>query len=202
MPRLYQERWANLTEPFKTLGDHDLERMMNAACDFILDIHSQAEPRWLSFLGRSGTGKTMLAKAIMQFIHDVSLQFMHPGTGATMTHLIYSAKWPRMVGEMKQGDFDTVDLLCEKEIKWDGSKGNTYAFALIDDIGQPEDSGKSYLLASLGRIADERMGSWTIWTSNLKLSQIADTIDPRVASRMIRGDNVVIETTCMDYNLR
>lgn len=176
--------------------------MARATTEFVTSIRSrQVEPYWLSLLGKSGTGKTMLAKMAMRFISRQCLLFS-PGYGINLTDQACGMKWPEMVREMKQGNFDDADFLCDKETKWNGITGCTCAYAFIDDIGQVEDSQKSYLLAALGRIADARLGAWTIWTSNLHLSQLAELVDPRISSRMIRGNNVVVETNCIDFNLR
>lgn len=193
--------WEKLLEPFQTLGDPDLERMATAATEFVTAVYGCARPHWLCLLGPSGSGKTMLAKIVMRFIRRHCLLFS-PGYGITLTHESYSAKWPVMVAEMKHGDFGTQDLLIEQEDKWNRVRACTYKFALIDDIGQVEDAQKSYLMAALGRIADVRMGEWTVWTSNLGLDQIGELLDRRVASRMIRDGNVVVETQAPDWNTR
>lgn len=201
MPKRLCDDWRQITAAFWHEGDPELTRMYEAATAYITDIHDGAIPHWLTFLGPSGTGKTMLATMTMRFIRKHLLHFS-PGYGITLTRLAISAKWPLMVSEMKNGDFGTVENFTEKEMKWDHRKDLTHDFALIDDIGQIEDAQKSYLIGALGRIADARLRSWTIWTSNLHIGQIAEIVDPRIASRMIRDGNVIVETKCQDYNLR
>jgi hypothetical protein len=109
------------------------------------------------------------------------------------------ASWPEMVSEMKTGDFSTVEGLCEKEPE---RRSPAAWFAVVDDIGQLEDTSKGYLLGALGRICEARLGSWTVWTSNLTLAQISERLDNRISSRMIRGENVVVENDALDFNLR
>lgn len=195
--------WTDALKPFQTRQDPTLERMVAAATDFLRDVVSRQQPRWLSYLGPSGTGKTMLATILYRFLKQHCLR-VTPGYGITLTEQSYLAKWPRVVQEMKHGSFETPELLCEFEDKYDGSRGPTYLYAFIDDIGQVEDSAKTYVLMNLGKIADYRLRTWTIWTANMGLSEIGDRLDRRIASRMIRGENVVIEQPhdFPDYNLR
>lgn len=209
MPEPYEKLWREQLSQFQTLGDPDLELMAQAATEFVAMVQfrqanpygSHPEPYWLSLLGASGTGKTMLATMVMRFIRKNCLIFTLK-YGLNLTEQAASFKWPETVRQLKQGQSDAIDFLCEKERKWDGERRCTCAFAMIDDIGQVEDSRKSYLLAALGQIADARLKEWTIWTSNLTLAQIAENVDPRVSSRMIRGSNVVVENRCIDWNLR
>ena len=52
---------------FQTFGEAKLSEMLDAAKDFIRDMAIGTAPRWLSLLGRSGTGKTHLARSITRF---------------------------------------------------------------------------------------------------------------------------------------
>lgn len=174
--------------------------MIQAAARYLAEIQMELQPRWITFVGPSGTGKTTLARAMWRIIKKRFLLFP-PGYGINLGHSAYLVRWLSLVGDMKKGDFSHVENLCEMETKWDGQRGLTNHFALIDDIGQIEDAQKSYLIGALGRIADARMRSWTIWVSNLSIDQLG-ILDPRVASRMIRDGNEIVENNCLDFNLR
>lgn len=192
-------RYRNETE-----NHPDLVAMYQAALDFCTDLQARETPRWLSLVGPSGTGKSMLARAIKKFValKGCLYRFGKWADAPLMRHALYFASWPAMVQEMKAGNFGSVELLCERETKPNGKEDATYWFEVIDDIGQLEDSVKGYLLGALSRIADARMGKWTVWTANISLDQIAERLDERIASRMIRDGNVVVENHCIDFNLR
>jgi energy-coupling factor transporter ATP-binding protein EcfA2 len=192
-----------LIQQFQTLGNPDREKMRSAALDFCADIQARKPARWLTLLGPSGTGKTMLAKLVRRFVREQA-SFYRIGSGdgsVVQQHANYWASWPEMVEQMKDGDFSTVRMLTEMEDKWNGQRGPTYWFEAIDDIGQLEDQTKTYLIGALCRLADARLGHWTVWTCNLGLSQIAAQLDQRIASRMIRGGNVVVTNKCRDWKM-
>ena len=52
---------------FETFGEKKLCEMLIAAESFVSDMAIGRAPRWLSFLGQSGTGKTHLARRISKF---------------------------------------------------------------------------------------------------------------------------------------
>ena len=72
-------------------------------------------------------------------------------------------------------------------------------FLVLDDVfgaSDPRNFG--------GRVSDmlaERVGKWTILTSNLTMPELASK-DRRLASRMIRDGSVVVENETKDYALR
>lgn len=51
---------------FQTLNDPQLEKMKTEAARFVTAFKRGLEPRWISFLGTSGAGKTMLARLIQK----------------------------------------------------------------------------------------------------------------------------------------
>lgn len=141
-----------------------------AAQWFVNDILNKQRPRrWLSLLGASGVGKTHLAEAVAAI-----LKKERPGW------LVQCWKWQKVVSIYRDGDFGIVEHLVE----------NPYVLVL-DDIGA--ENTTEAVRSMLVRIADGRLGKWTLWTSNLLSDDIGKTIDVRIASRMYRGDNVVCE---------
>jgi hypothetical protein len=51
-------------------------------------------------------------------------------------------------------------------------------------------------------VLESRLGKWTVLTANVSLSQIGELLDPRIASRMIRNNSVVVDVNLPDWNLR
>lgn len=97
-------------------------------------------------------------------------------------------KWITIVDYMRKGDYGVVDHLCDAKV------------AFIDDIGAGYETALSK--AKILEIAERRTGKATFWTSNLTAQQIADQIDVRVASRMVRDGNRVFEfTECPDWSI-
>lgn len=72
---------------------------------------------------------------------------------------------------------------------------------LYDDLGSKRD-GKEVLADAILRLANQRLGKWTLWTTNLNLDEIRLRIDARVASRMIRDENRLVTITAGDYAKR
>lgn len=194
----------HLTAGFKTMSNPELIRMRYESVRLCGDLQARKSPRWLTLAGPSGTGKTLLAKAINRYVLQKGRYFRMnaPGGVVVQAHDTFFAKWGNVIEEMRKGDFSTVHMLCEKKENRSGALVPAIWFAVIDDIGQVEDSIKSYILGALGRIADARMGAWTVWTCNLGMEQIAQRLDQRIASRMIRDGNVVAENHARDFNLR
>lgn len=163
-------------KPLETWCDYDrahpeLQRAWQAASGFAADIARRAQPaRWLSLLGVSGSGKTMLAKAVRQSVlanrPDMTCAFF---------------KWCNVVNRyLRQGDYGIIPYLADD-----------VDMLVLDDIGL--ETGSAFSSAKLGELLDMRLGKWTLLTSNLLLADISEQIDMRVASRLVRGESEVIQ---------
>jgi len=71
---------------------------------------------------------------------------------------------------------------------------------LLDDIGASSDS--SFSLEQLYSLLESRIRKWTVITSNLTLEEIGQRMDTRIASRLIRHNNVCVEVDTVDFSLR
>ncbi len=155
--------------------------MLVEACDFIDD---EGEPRWLSLIGNSGTGKTFLAEKVFQKMRGHPLLMEH----RELINPVIKIFWPKLLSQLRDGDYYRIRDLADAN------------FVFIDEIAvehDPSGFGKDKLCELLS----SRVKKWTILTSNLTLEKLSN-IDTRISSRMIRGGSVVVETDAMDFYLR
>jgi DNA replication protein DnaC len=174
---------------FETFGEKKLCEMLNAAKDFVRDMAIGADPRFLSLLGSSGTGKTHLARRIARFFDANVSVSIDPETG---THLSRSGGfigWRRIVDYLRDGDYGIMDAVCHD---W---------FVALDDIGAERAS--DFSVSKLDQIIDARLGKWTVITCNFTREQIAEHMDVRIASRLGRGKNAIVDNiNVADYSTR
>lgn len=195
---------GNMTElvrcdQFQTFNDPQLEQMKSAAERFIADILSKKSPYWISLIGSSGAGKTMLGKWIYgQFKAKLDWEIDWPATertrsparpyGEIIRHRGDYTSWRRVANLLREGEHRMFDDLC------------AVRFLFVDDIGA--EYGSPFVDAKLYELCSRREGKWTIFTANLSLADIENRIDARVASRMIRHGSVVVDVDVKDFNLR
>jgi hypothetical protein len=77
----------------------------------------------LSLLGRSGTGKTHLARSITRFFKTMTAIYIEPGTGAHLSRRGGFIGWRKVVDHLRDGDYGIIDAVCND---W---------FVALDDIG-------------------------------------------------------------------
>jgi DNA replication protein DnaC len=71
----------------------------------------------------------------------------------------------------------------------------------MDELGMTRDP-TNFISDSIGRLVESRLGKWTVWCTNLKVGEIQERMDGRIASRLIRDENKVISIKAGDYALR
>lgn len=147
------------------------------------------EPRWLTLVGLSGTGKTHIAKKILEFWRARGRWKYVNGIIGNVTTIGDSRfiSWLKYLNRARDGQHSEVYSISETD------------FVVIDDIGT--ESGSDFANEKLYELLDSRVGKWTVITSNLGMDHLAK-IDTRITSRMIRGESVVVETALRDWNLR
>jgi DNA replication protein len=161
--------------------------MLIAAGRFIegLTRDIPTERRWLSFLGPSGVGKTYLAKNLI----SIARALPHLSTHKSLINPIGMWQWGTLMGCLKDKQYWLLDDIRDSNL------------VLIDDIGIEEDRS-GYGREQLYRILNSRVGKWTVITCNMDLAEIAERIDTRIASRLIRDRNEVLEIKTLDYCMR
>lgn len=172
------EKWLGL----ETLGDAALVGMVNTCADWALALKGNQAPRWVTLLGKSGTGKTHCATRLWR-LGKKSLSFNRTGFVAQKIY------WPSFVSELRAGTaFEHLqDLMI-------------WPVLLLDDIGAERDT-TGFASEQLNMLLGRREGKWTILTSNLSLENLGQ-IDPRIADRIIRKPNLFVEVDTKSYSLR
>jgi DNA replication protein DnaC len=192
------QAWDDLRD-FQTFGDPQLERMKKEAASFIDDIRNNRTPRWLSLLGTSGAGKTMLAKLIHRFYQrEKHLEIDWPATERTRETAPRVIRWRggflnwgnAVNNRMLKGDYDFLEDVAE------------FSFFALDDIAAEYEKHRALSASKLYGVLESRLKKWTVLTANLSLEQIGEALDARIASRMIRHGSVVVDVNVTDYNLR
>jgi len=173
--------------------------MKDQAVSFMDDLFQNRTPRWLSFLGTSGAGKSMLAKQISKlFVGHRHLKIdwerSRATEGSSQPRIIRwrggFISWGKAMNRMLEGDYAFLEDLRE------------YDFFAIDDIVSEYQKLRELSASKLYDVLESRLGKWTVITANLGLEAIGNVLDPRIASRMIRNNSVVVDVDVPDFNLR
>lgn len=189
------EKWAEWAEFDLREGSKDERqmRMMIVKCaEFVKRMKAKDTPYWLSLLGTSGGGKTMLAKRIFRWHSNSGLFQPITVNGREGMEICYPRDWcwwPKLAGMLKSNE--GYGILRELE---------SAQFSVIDEIGAELDKS-GHVTNCLSNALCARVGKWTIITSNKSLGEIERDLDPRVASRMIRDGSEVVDVNVEDYSL-
>lgn len=173
--------WHSFFE-FNTCDDQKLQALLCAAATWCWAFDEKLSPRWVTFLGSVGIGKTLLANKLWQ----------HSKQRFNWNEMRYQAVgvyWPDFLEDLRQGD---------SYARRDDMK--RWPVLFLDDIGAERDKS-GFAAEALNTLLGCRMGRWTIITSNLTLERVAE-VDQRIASRMIRDQNIVVQCETTDYALR
>lgn len=189
-PTIDIDAWAQVFR-FKINGTADervqLRKMVEECARFIDDIRNRQRPRWLSLLGSSFTGKTYLARAVWMWYRQS--EHWNEGFGETMYPGQW-CNWPELAGHLQRNEWTGLldDLGTDRVV-------------VIDEIGADRDKN-GHVRDCLARLCSQRVGRWTIITSNMSLPDIETHIDKRVSSRMLRDGSVVVDVKTREFNMR
>lgn len=155
---------------------------MFACGEWLSALEEHRQPRWITFLGSSGNGKTHCARRLWKIARrQFDWQYC-----AYPEHEIY---WPTFIQQLRSGK--------AFEVRSDMQK---WPLLFLDDVGA-ERGASGFSAEELNALAGARMGKWTILTANLDFSAIK-AIDERIASRIVRDNNIVVQVNTKDYSLR
>lgn len=173
----------------------------DAVARFCADVEAGARPYSLALSGATGCGKTFLSEQLYR---------------AARVHRDAATKdWPAQSGvydERRRRPFyrwideSTFARLIFDDRQYDLPEHVAHEWLVCyDDLGT-----KTFATAgtresfndALFRLANQRLGKWTIWSTNLSLEEISNRIDARLASRLIRDGNRFVTIKAGDYALR
>lgn len=144
---------------------------LDAADAWVRDITTFGNPHWLTLFGRSGCGKTHLLRTAQYVLRQAGRQVIY-------------RNWPAVMDEIIDGEWGHIAVMCRAHV------------LILDDIGAGYmAAGRRALIAAakLYEIMEARLGRWTLLASNLAPQDISDRVDPRIASRLYRGDNQLVD---------
>lgn len=171
-------------QDFQTCGDPVLEKMLALSKQFEFDVKQKNPPYWLSFVGGTGTGKTMLSEIIFNAVRNLQHVRSHP----TLTVGAHKIHWPEFVSKVFRGENYRVDHVKDAN------------FAVIDEMSNGVDRN-GFERDLLWRVIYSRVGKFTVINTNLTMEAI-EKMNDRIASRMIRDGSVVVECNTQDFGLR
>lgn len=169
-------------KPFSTDGVHpSVVEAYEAVINWLKALRNGSIPPYsLTLCGHTGCGKSHLLQNAAAWLNR-----------RTYTCAAYT--WPQLLQKFKEDEQHTMESL----------KG--FKALAVDDIGAENTAGRYTRGISadlLGRLTELRLGKWTLYATGYTMKGIADTYNPRVASRLIRnGGRTVDMTAADDYSL-
>lgn len=186
-----------------------LEKSFHQTAEWFASLLEGLEPRWLVFVGISGTGKTMLTKRIVRYIEDYGRALYSRTVGRFLAddniRRAYSMAqqgpvfipWRTLLKDKGLRELAGKDWFCAI----DELKSETGRRVIINEEEgvQPE----PWETRDCGNLFDDMGRRWRIVTMNLTRRQLATFWDVRIASRLTRDDNMLVDLSeVTDFQLR
>ena len=181
-------------------------RLAAVSCSaFVRDMELGMPPYWITLQGVNGCGKTFLMRQVFE-----QAKRINPGNPAN--NRIWPPDW---------SDFppDKVNVYSGRRpycLRYDESslaslmRAGDYGlpmtlradyFVCLDEIGGTRDP-TNFMSDAVTQLCEGRLNRWGMFATNLTLQEIAERMDARISSRMIRHENKFIAISAGDYALR
>ncbi len=195
MPRTVKaQKKEEMFLAFNDFGESSLVEARHESIRFCAAMASADVPAyWLTLLGPSGTGKTMLARCVTRFFrHYLEALPDENLSSETAKYLRRGGlkPWSSVMQEALDGDFTGI-----RDLKDDW-------FVCLDDIGAEYARNRELSVSKLYDVLSAREDRFTVITANLTLDDVNRMMDARIASRLLRHGSVVVDVTAPDFNLR
>jgi DNA replication protein DnaC len=181
LPPTFNRRFAEWLS-FDTFGDPQLVKTVVACQEWCNAFQGGATPRWLTLLGNSGAGKTHCCERLFRW----AIKRTRYWACGYIPRPVY---WPDFMQKLRTGDW----YAYREDMK-------RWPVLFLDDIGAERDAS-GYAAEELNTLIGCRVGKWTLITSNKDVHGIR-AIDHRIASRMIRDENICCQVNTRDYAAR
>jgi hypothetical protein len=170
----------------------------------VADMERGAPPYWLTLIGINGCGKSMLMRQVFK-----EAQRVNPGNPSN--NRIWPPNWQEFGGGVNVYTNTRPYCLLFDEGAFAGQMrdGDYYLprnlrsdyFVGFDELGVARDP-TNFIADAVTQLCENRLGRWTTFASNWSLKDIAERMDARISSRMIRDGNVVVSIRAGDYAAR
>lgn len=174
----------------------------DAAAEFVAAMERGGEPYWLTLTGVNGCGKSYLGRQIFEQAKRVNpgnpannpiwppaaLESWGRGVNTYTASRPYALWYDEggMASRMRAGDYELPRGLRDD------------FFVALDELGATRDT-TNFVSEAVGTLAEARLGRWSFFATNLTLAEIADKMDARISSRLVRDANRVVVIKARDY---